>query len=343
MFQVALSQPLSVRSAAPSARGAICTASKPQRPKRAAAAAARSWLGSPAQLSWSACVAAHGPVRSVAPARVPRVLAAGEVVAAGGMNLTPQLETIVESFQMVPDPKMRYRQLLFFAKELAGCPEEVKKEENKVIGCVSQVWIVGSLDAEGNVSYVGDSDSELTKGLAALLIRGLSGNKPADILRVSPEFVKELGLNQSLTPSRNNGFLNMLKRMQRIAVELAAGDGGSSSGGAGAAAAAEPAPQAAQEEEQDDGTVYSAIRRKLTAALKPAKLVIHDESAQHAGHAGARGYNGESHFRVEVVSAEFEGKNAVARQRMVYQVLADEMRERIHALALSTKTPAEAA
>ncbi len=84
------------------------------------------------------------------------------------------------------------------------------------------------------------------------------------------------------------------------------------------------------------------IRRKLTDGLAPERLEVVDESAKHAGHAGARP-EGETHFRVAVVAAAFEGKSRVERQRMVYALLAEELEERVHALALATKTPAEAA
>lgn len=84
------------------------------------------------------------------------------------------------------------------------------------------------------------------------------------------------------------------------------------------------------------------IRTKLTEAFAPAALDIEDESARHAGHAGAAP-GGETHFRVRIVSAAFAGMGRVERQRRVYAVLASELSERVHALALETRTPDEAA
>lgn len=87
-------------------------------------------------------------------------------------------------------------------------------------------------------------------------------------------------------------------------------------------------------------TVAATIERKLTAALAPARLKITDESHLHKGHGGYRP-EGESHFRVEIVSAAFEGESRVARQRRVYEILAGELKAGLHALALTTRTPAE--
>ncbi|MBL8667775.1 MAG: BolA family transcriptional regulator [Rhodospirillales bacterium] len=88
-------------------------------------------------------------------------------------------------------------------------------------------------------------------------------------------------------------------------------------------------------------TVADRIRRKLTSALAPRRLVVLDESHRHAGHAGSRP-EGETHFRVEITSAAFSGLSRVARQRLVYDVLAEELRDPVHALSLATTTPEEA-
>jgi len=86
--------------------------------------------------------------------------------------------------------------------------------------------------------------------------------------------------------------------------------------------------------------VADRIRAKLASALEPQRLEIIDDSHRHAGHAGAR-EGGESHFTVEVVSGAFEGMSRVARQRLVYDLLKDELAGPVHALALRTLTPGE--
>ena len=86
--------------------------------------------------------------------------------------------------------------------------------------------------------------------------------------------------------------------------------------------------------------VAQTIRSKLNAALNPNRLEIVDESDRHVGHAGARP-EGETHFRVSVVSSRFRGLSKVDRQRLVYRALAAELASDIHALALTTRTPEE--
>ncbi len=132
-------------------------------------------------------------------------------------SLPENLDRIVQRFKKRSNPKQRYEQLLWYAKKLEEMPEEGKIPENKVSGCVSQVYITANLE-DGNVFYQGDSDAQLVKGLVALLIQGLNGLSPEKIVQVTPDFIEETGLKVSLTPSRANGFYNIFRTMQQKAL-----------------------------------------------------------------------------------------------------------------------------
>lgn len=88
------------------------------------------------------------------------------------------------------------------------------------------------------------------------------------------------------------------------------------------------------------GAIFQTIHHKLTEAFAPTRLEIEDESARHAGHAGARP-GGESHFNVLIEAEAFAGTPKVARQRMIYRALAEEMAGPVHALSLKALAPGE--
>jgi BolA protein len=87
-------------------------------------------------------------------------------------------------------------------------------------------------------------------------------------------------------------------------------------------------------------SVDAEMRRRLEAALTPERLELVDDSAAHAGHAGAAP-GGNTHWRLTVVSAAFAGKPTVARHRLVYQALGDLMQNPIHALSITARAPGE--
>jgi BolA protein len=87
-------------------------------------------------------------------------------------------------------------------------------------------------------------------------------------------------------------------------------------------------------------TVADSIRKKLDAAFTPSELSVEDESARHAGHSGARP-EGETHFRVRIVSSAFEGMSRIERQRQIYSALDEELRTQVHALSVSALAPHE--
>ena len=97
-------------------------------------------------------------------------------------------------------------------------------------------------------------------------------------------------------------------------------------------------------------TIEATILAKLTAAFQPAELIVENDSARHAGHAhlthhlarGPGAVTGETHFNVTIVAEAFAGQSRVARQRMVYAALKDELAGPVHALALKARAPGEA-
>ncbi|XP_057784124.1 sufE-like protein 1, chloroplastic/mitochondrial [Salvia miltiorrhiza] len=273
-------------------------------------------------------------------------------------ELPPKLQEIVKLFQAVEEPKAKYEQLLFYGRNLNPLESNYKTSENKVQGCVSQVWVRAYFDEDKNVIFEADSDSMLTKGLAALLVQGLSGRPVEEIVRVSPDFAMLLGLQQSLTPSRNNGFLNMLKLMQKKALQLyveaergaspssdSSGIGDSTNGDSGNGGAVDSEIGSDLKEDLGRTSLLGSRGRRiegiLEKELRPTALNVEDISYQHAGHSGVAGSDGETHFNVEVVSEEFEGKSLVKRHRMIYSLLQDELQSGLHALSIVAKTPTE--
>ena len=135
------------------------------------------------------------------------------------LSTYPALERIVQRLQRLSEPKQKYQQLLYYAKRLPEFPDIDRIPENKVPGCTSLVYVTAKIDGE-KVLFQGDSDSQIVKGLVGVLVEGLSGLTPAQILQITPDFIVDTGLNISLTPSRTNGFYQILKVMKIKASSL---------------------------------------------------------------------------------------------------------------------------
>jgi stress-induced morphogen len=187
---------------------------------------------------------------------------------------------------------------------------------------------------------------------------GLSGCTPEQINAVDPQFIQAAKISQTLTPGRNNGFLNMLAVMKKKAMEAAEKGSSGAVGGDSVDAtaangdAAEEVNGDAAERDNDnivttfdaiDGKpMYNAILSTLIPILKPTSITLTDNSSQHAGHAGNKGWeeSGESHFALDIVSDAFDGLNLVKRHQLIYMLLGEVM-PKIHALEIRAKSTSE--
>ena len=130
------------------------------------------------------------------------------------------LDKIIAKLNTTSDQRRKYEYVLWLAKKLPPLEEELQTNSNKVKGCVSEVYVLGEL-INGSIKWKGASDAVITKGLLAMLIEGLNDLTPEEVLAIDPEYIKATGLQGSLTPSRANGFLNILLNMKSQAKQLA--------------------------------------------------------------------------------------------------------------------------
>ena len=124
-----------------------------------------------------------------------------------------ELHKLVEKLKKAEDPKRKYEFILWLGKKLKVPNNSILIPENKVQGCVSEVF-VKAIFQEGKIYWEGYSDALITKGLLAFLINGMNELTPKEVVNINNNFIEDTGLKASLTPSRSNGFLNILLKMQ---------------------------------------------------------------------------------------------------------------------------------
>ena len=125
------------------------------------------------------------------------------------INLFKQVEKLKNS----DDPKRKYEYILWLGKKLKVPNNIILIPENKVQGCVSEVFVKASFQ-EGKLYWEGYSDALITRGLLAFLISGMNELTPKEVVDIDNKFIEDTGLKASLTPSRSNGFLNILLKMK---------------------------------------------------------------------------------------------------------------------------------
>lgn len=124
---------------------------------------------------------------------------------------------IVEEFSFLESWEDKYQYIIDLGKKVQPLEEENKKDENKVRGCQSTVWLVSDY-RNGRVYFKAESNSTIVQGLISMLIRVLSGQKPDYIVEAKLEFLNEIGMMTHLAQTRSNGLLAMVKQMKNYAL-----------------------------------------------------------------------------------------------------------------------------
>ena len=134
-----------------------------------------------------------------------------------------ELSELIDEFELLGDWEERYRHVIDLGRTLEPLTETERSDANKVRGCASQVWLVTERGPDGALSFRGDSDAHIVRGLIALLLRLYSGRSPADILTFDAKAgLANLGLSGALSSQRSNGLFSMVERIRRDAREATA-------------------------------------------------------------------------------------------------------------------------
>jgi len=130
----------------------------------------------------------------------------------------PQIEQeIIEDFSLFDSWDDRYEYIIDLGKKLPELEDQYKIDENKIKGCQSTVWLTANYE-NGKVYYKAESDAVIVKGLVSLLIKVLSGQSPDSILEARLDFIKAIGMDTHLAPTRSNGLRAMVKQMKNYAM-----------------------------------------------------------------------------------------------------------------------------
>ena len=124
---------------------------------------------------------------------------------------------IIEEFSVFDDWMDKYEFIIEIGKELPFFEDKFKIEDNLIKGCQSRVWVQADIKND-IIQLSADSDAIITKGIIALLIRVLNKQKPEDILKAKLTFIKDIGLQEHLSPTRANGLVGMVKQIKTYAL-----------------------------------------------------------------------------------------------------------------------------
>ena len=131
-----------------------------------------------------------------------------------------EINEIIEEFSFFDDWADRYQHLIDLGRKLPVIPAEYQKDAYKLTGCQSTVFFAADKTDENMIEFRAQSDAAIVQGLIALILRVYSGRASNEILNTSPDFLKQIGLDTHLSPTRKNGLGAMISKIKLSAAEL---------------------------------------------------------------------------------------------------------------------------
>ncbi len=127
-------------------------------------------------------------------------------------------QEIISEFSLFDDWMEKYEYIIDLGKDLPLIDEKLKTEDRLIEGCQSRVWLNSEM-IDGKMKFTADSDAIITKGIIGLLIRVLNNEDPKIVVETDLHFIKDIGLQEHLSPTRANGLAGMVKRMKTEALK----------------------------------------------------------------------------------------------------------------------------
>jgi cysteine desulfuration protein SufE len=134
------------------------------------------------------------------------------------MTIAEKQQDIIDEFALFDDWMEKYEYIIDLGKDLPAIDPAKKTDDRLIEGCQSRVWLDAAI-ADGKMIFTADSDAIITKGIIGLLIRVMNNESPENVATLDLHFIRDIGLQEHLSPTRSNGLVSMVKRMKMEAVK----------------------------------------------------------------------------------------------------------------------------
>ena len=133
------------------------------------------------------------------------------------MRQNKEIDELIEDFSFFESWEDKYQYLIDMGRNVPQMADELKIDENKLRGCQSVVYFSNSYNDDGTITFMANSDAAIVQGLIALMLKVFSEKKPQEILDTDISFLKQIGLDEHLSPTRKNGLSSLVSSLKNAA------------------------------------------------------------------------------------------------------------------------------